>query len=282
MGSESFFVASPLPWLLFCGAAAGAAVNRISRRANGVSDRERAVARKWIFVSLSLSLAVGFLMMAVFIPGPQKILSWTNLYVFAAGLVLSFLVLRFKKAFGLPFALLLVAFVIALALFLKSITAFTGETEIARVRVLSADDEEMTLELIPTDQEPVIIELDGEYFSPVVKVVIFKDFWVFLGSRTWYRFEGMISFRIEKEEEGFRLRQGERAYYLARPRGISERIYRFFEENESRIPGVKSVQIEIDSKRVQETGGLERPEEDLESFSVRVQDDGGVQIVREG
>ena len=282
MASEGFFIASPLPWLFFCGIAVGAAFNRISRRADGVRDRERAVARKWIFVSLSLSLAVGFLMIAVFVPGPRKILSWTNLYVFAAGLVLSFLVLRFKKAFGLPFSLLLVVFVIAVALFLKSIVAFTGETEIARVRVLSADDQEMTLELIPADQEPVIVELDGEYFSPVVKVVIFEDFWVFLGSRTWYRFEGVISFRIEKEEEGFRLRQGERAYYLPRPQGISERLYRFFELNEGRIPGVKSVQIEIDSKRVQETGGVERPEEDLESFSIRVQNDGGVQIVREG
>jgi hypothetical protein len=115
----------------------------------------------------------------------------------------------------------------------------------------------------------------------VVKVVIFDDYWVFLGGKSWYRFEGVISFRIEKEGEEFRLRQGEKDYYFERASGISERLYRFFEKNESRIPGVKSVQIEIDSKRVQDTNGIERAEADLESFSVRVQNDGGVQIVRE-
>ena len=230
--------------------------------------------------SLGGSLAIGLLMVAVFLPGPEKILRWSSFYVFCSGVILSFFALRFKKAFGLPLTLLLVMFVIVVSLFLQSLIAFTGETEIARVRILSADEDGMKLELIPTDEEPVIVELDGEYFSPVVKIIIFEDAWVFLGSRTMYRFEGVISFRIEEREDGWRLKQGEKDYFFPRPKGISERLYRFFEKNEPHIPGVKSVQIEIDSKRVSETG-LGRSSGELESFSVRVQNDGGVQIVRE-
>jgi hypothetical protein len=281
MISESFIVSSPILWLFLSGIAFGAALSRITRRVRTDMDRERAVTRKWVMVSLSLSLGVGFIMVGTFVPGAEKLLRWTNLYVFAAGVGVSFLALRFKKAVGLPFLLVLIAFLIAVVLFVQSLVAFTGETEIARVKVLSADAEGMTLELAPSGEEPAIIQLDGAYFSPVVKVVIFEDYWVFLGGKSWYRFEGMISFRIEEEDGGLRLKQGERDFYFERPPGISERLFRFFERNEKRIPGVKSVQIEIDTKRVEDTSGVKRADEDLEIFSIRVQNDGGVQIVRE-
>ena len=281
MVSESFILSSPIPWLFLSGIALGAAVSRVTRKVREDMDRERAVTRKWVAVSLSFSLGVAFIMVGTFVPGAEKLLRWVNLYVWAAGFGVSFLTLRFKKAVGLPFLLVLIAFLIAVVLFIQSLVAFTGETEIARIRVLSADREGMMLELTPTDEEPVIIQLDGEYFSPVVKVVIFEDYWVFLGGKSWYRFEGIISFRIEEKDGEFRLKQGEKDFYFERPSGISESLYRFFEKNEKRIPGVKSVQIELDSKRVEDTKGVERAEEDLESFSIRVQNDGGVQIVRE-
>ena len=280
MASESFLLSSPVLWLFLSGIAFGAAVSRVTRRIRGDMDREQAVTRKWVIVSLGLSLGVGFFMLGTFVPGAEKLLRWTNLYVFAAGFGVSFLTLRFKKAAGLPFLLILIVFLIVVVLFFQSLVAFTGETEIGRVNVLSADGETMTLELTPTDQEPVIIQLEGEYFSPVVKVVIFEDFWVFLGSKTWYRFVGVTSFHSDAEGDELP-KQVEKGFSFERPPGISERLYRFFEKHEDRIPGVKSVQIEIDLKKVRETAGVKRADEDLEIFSIRVQNDGGIQIVRE-
>lgn len=280
MSFSAYFVTSPYPWFFLSGIAFGIALSRFSRRIKREGDRKKALSRKFVMVSLSLSLGIAFVMMGVFIPGANKILNIVVLYTFLGGTAFGFFVFRFKKAVGLPFLLILVIGIIFVLLFVQSITAFTGETEIARVRVLSADGAQMKLELMPVDREAVIIDLEGEYFSPVVKVIIFDDPWVFLGSETWYRFEGMISFRVERNDEGYRLKQGEKDFYFDRPIGISETLYNFVEKYEEHIPGVRSIQIELDSKKVRETETLKKPQEDLESFSIRIQNDGGVQIIR--
>ena len=120
----------------------------------------------------------------------------------------------------------------------------------------------MRLELAPRGGDAVLLTMKGEYFAPIVKVVIFDDLLVFLGGRTWYRFEGMTSFDAT-------LRQQDTDYRFAQSPGISERLWSFFEANETRIPGVKTAQIEMTSKRAKE----------LTTFEVRVQNDGGVEVV---
>ncbi len=57
---------------------------------------------------------------------------------------------------------------------------------------------------------------------------------------------------------------------------MSETVYRAFEKWEGRIPGVKAVQVEMDLKRVESTAGARS----LDTYSVRVQNDGGVEVVR--
>jgi hypothetical protein len=105
--------------------------------------------------------------------------------------------------------------------------------------------------------------MKGTSFSPIVKVVIFSDLLVFLGAHTWYRFEGMTSFDQN-------LRQQDTDFRFARPLGISERLWKLFEENETRIPGVKTAQIELIVKRAKE----------FAVYGIMVQNDGGVQIVQ--
>ena len=111
-----------------------------------------------------------------------------------------------------------------------------------------------------------------------MKVIIFDDLYVFLGTKTWFRLVGLTSFRLEKNGGGFRFRQSDTDYYFEQSEGIQEWVYDMFERYENDIPGVKSVQVEIDLKKVQETE--DASEIDLQAFSVRVQNDGGVQIVR--
>ena len=138
----------------------------------------------------------------------------------------------------------------------------------------------MKLEILrPGHPEPELVDLEGEYFAPVVKLIIFDDLFVFLGEKTWYRFIGIHSYSLEREGEEVRLRQEETSYTFHRPSGISESLYTLFETHEETMPMVKSTQIDISLKRVREILG-ERSEE-IERFSVRLQNDGGIQIVRE-
>jgi hypothetical protein len=256
------FLGSPYPWILLASLFAGAAVSRLTRGTRGKANPERARTRKWIWVCVYLSLAIAFLLLAVFIPGPAKIRDIGLLYVGGAAFVVAFVAVRFKKAIGIPVILLALVAVILLGLFLQSVRAFTGETEIAVVRVISVEAGRMKLELQPAAGMPVQLNMEGRYFAPIVKVVIFDDLYVFLGAKSWYRFVGMTSF-----DEN--MRQGNTDYRFPQPAGISENLWAFFENNESWIPGVKTVQVEMDQKRAKE----------FASYGIRIQNDGGVEIV---
>ena len=53
--------------------------------------------------------------------------------------------------------------------------------------------------------------------------------------------------------------------------GISESLWKWFELNETRIPGLKTAQVEFTGKRARE----------FVTYGVRVQNDGGVEVVPE-
>jgi hypothetical protein len=256
------FLASPVLWVAFAGLFLGAAASRATMRTGNRPDPDRARSRKWVFTCLFLSLAVILGLLAVFIPGPSRILDIRMAWVCGVTAALTFCALRFKKALGIPILALILAVVIVFGLFLQGISAFTGETEIASVRVASADAAAMKLELVPRGGEPVSLSMKGAYFAPIVKVVIFNDLFVFMGARTWYRFEGMTSFDQN-------MRQQDTDFRFPRAIGVSERLWRLFEANETRIPGVKTVQIEMTLKKAKE----------FSTYGIRIQNDGGVQIV---
>jgi hypothetical protein len=263
------FLTSPFPWVSLAAVAVGAAVSRATMFNRRGKDPERWRARKWVLVCLFISLAILLGLAALFIPGAQKILDIRLAYLAAGVCGVAFLAMRFKKALGIPILVLIILLFGAAGLFLQSVRAFTGETEIAKVRILSASSPLMKLELSPAIGETQIFEMEGEYFAPIVKVIIFDDFWVFLGAKTWYRFEGMTSFREVNEGGRTVFRQGSTDHYLTQPMGISENLYSYFEKFEREIPGVKTVQVNMDLKRAKELG----------SYSIRVQNDGGVEII---
>jgi hypothetical protein len=215
-----------------------------------------------VLVCVWLSAAVVLGLVAVFVPGPGKILDLKLAWVAGIAVLVSFGALRFRKALGIPVVVLLVAVAVLAGAFLQSIHAFTGETEIARIRVIDASPTDMRVELVPRGAMPVLLSMKGSYFSPIVKVVIFDDLLVFLGARTWYRFEGLTSFDQN-------LRQQDSDYRLPQPAGMAAKVWDFFEKNETRIPGVKTAQIEMILKKAQAFG----------SYRVMVQNDGGVEVV---
>lgn len=269
MGFEFVLTGSAYPWLLFSALFTGASLSRATRRTSGggdphLAERERTL--KWVFFSLTFSLALLFALCAVFIPGPAGFGRPPQLFFYLAASGLFFLAFRFRKSFGVVFFILLLAFAVTLFLFVQSLTAFTGETEIARVRILALGREGgepvMTLELTSAETEPRVLRLKGVYFAPVVRVIIFEDYMVFLGRSSWYRFEGLTSF-----DEDFR--QQDIELFSSRSFGISKRLWDFYELHEARIPAVKSVQVEMDLKKVRE----------FYSYSLMLQNDGGLQIL---
>jgi hypothetical protein len=277
MDSNLLILQTPHLWLVVTGLFCGAALNRALRPAAyprwRAADPERARTVKWTFFTLYLCLAVVAVLGAVFVPGPQQILDPGLLYLFAGSTVFFFLVFHFKKTIGLLAVILAIALAGTLMLFLQSLNAFTGETEIARVRVLDVQERGMKLEILPAEGESVVAWLKGSYFAPIVKVVIFDDYVVFLGAKTWYRFEGVTSFEMERIGTGTEVRQQDTDYYFPAPTGIAAKLWDLYERYDSRIPGVKTVQVEMDLKRVRD-----KPRE-LSVYSLRIQNDGGLQIV---
>jgi hypothetical protein len=267
----------PLPWIFVAAVFLGAAVSRATRRTANRPDPDRARTRKWVLCCVWLSLAILAAVGAVLVPGSERLvrrvdgtlrlveplLPWVAL----AGFAIAFLATRFRKALGIPVVVLALVAVIALGLFFQSVRAFTGETEIATVKALAVADARMRLEVQPEGRPSEMVDLDGDQFAPVVKVVIFDDLWVFLGARTWYRFVGLISFTTE----GGLPRQSDTVWKLAQPSGISEALWAWFEQNEERVPGVKTVQTDVVLKKVQGRS--------LGTWSVKIQNDGGVEVV---
>jgi len=273
MGYSSLFLNSAYPWVFVSGFFCAAALNRASRPFTyprwRAADPERARTAKWMFFTLFLSISIVAALAAVFIPGPRKILDIKLLYFFLATGGFFFLIFRFKKSIGLVVVIALIALALTMIAFLQSLTAFTGETEIGQVRILDLREGEMKVEVIPADGVSTIRWMAGSYFAPVVRVVIFEDFFVFLGAKTWYRFDGITSFEPEKTEQGRSFRQQDTDLTFPSPPGISDKLWDLYERYEARIPGVRTVQIEMDLKRVRE----------LSVYSLRIQNDGGLQIL---
>jgi hypothetical protein len=279
MDFNALLLRTPHLWLAVSGLFCGAALNRALRPAAyphwRAADPERAQTAKWTFFTLYLCLAVVAALGAVFVPGPEQILDLGLLYLFAGSTVFFFLVFRFKKTIGLLAVILAIALAGTLMLFLQSLNAFTGETEIAQVRVLDVQQRGMKLEILPVEGESIITWLKGSYFAPVVKVVIFDDYMVFLGAKTWYRFEGVTSFEMEKTRSGTEVRQQDTAYYFPFPSGVTAKLWDLYERYDSRIPGVRTVQVEMDLKRIRD-----KPRgREFSVYSLRIQNDGGLQII---
>jgi len=271
--SVSTVLTSPAPWVALAGIFVGAAASRASVRTRHRRNPERARTVKWILFCLFLSVGITLAVVAIFVSGPRGIADTKLGLVAGVAAGVSFFATRFKKAVGIPILALALACVALVGLFLQSIRAFTGETTIAAIRTLGAGNGSLQLELIPRDGEPVLLNMEGDYFAPIVKVVIFDDLLVFLGAKTWYRFEGMTSFKLVKQDNEYRFRQGSTDFYFRHPPGLSEDLWRLFEANEKRIPGVKTVQVEMD---------LKKPDVQIREFAtydVVVRNNGGVEIV---
>jgi hypothetical protein len=263
----NILLSSPYPWIFVAALFAGAALSAITRGTAHRKDPERARERKGFAVALALALCVIFGLCAVFVPGAEKI---KDEKVLVFGLIVTavfFLAFRFKKAAGLPVIILAGLLAVALALFFQAVTTFTGETEIARLRVHEATGSAMKFDLVLPNGATTALDMPGSLVGPEVKEVVFHDVFVFFGAKTAYRFVGLKSAQVKPGSE---MTQEMRAYEFSRPAGVSEAFYRFVESTPVFTPLVKTVQTQITYVKV-------KPNTD---YSLRVQHDSGVEVMK--
>ena len=116
---------NPFFWVTLSAVFFGASLSRTTRRVPKSILEERARSVKWTFVTIYLSISIIFGLLAVFIPGPEKILNINLVYLFAVVSVLFFLAFRFKRLFGTPLVLLSFIVLLTILLFLQSFDSFT-------------------------------------------------------------------------------------------------------------------------------------------------------------
>jgi len=257
---------TPVLWIIVSALFSGAALNRVTRRIKRNTDAEKAKNTKRVLVCIWLSCSILFGLLALIVPGPKKILDLRLLSLFIGCTLFFFLFFRFKKAFMLPSVFLISAFIVVTLLFLQAVTAFTGETKIAQIDVLSIRNEKMTLDLtLSGNPQSQIIEMEGNYFAPNVHVIIFNDLLVFFGAKTWYRFVGLSSYDLAK---GQTIAVQKNIVEFPFANGISKAIFEFVENNEKYIPIIKTAQTEVIQKKASE----------LKSYSIQIENDGGVEV----
>lgn len=260
-------LSSPYPWFFGASLCLGGFISCLTRNPSQSRRPEKAKERKRFWCALSLCLFFLFLLGGFFIPGLEK--AWDiYLYIFLlAGSAVFLLAFRFRKAFGLPLLVLACLLLGVWGLFLQSITAFTGETEIARLKVTSAENNLLKFDFLDQQGTVTSLEMPGSYLGVEVKELIFHDLFVFLGARTAYRLVGIKS---AGKVAGSELTQELRAFELPRPQGIGEDIYQFVTNHLEFFPFIKTAQVQI--TYIQARSGT--------TYSVRIQHDSGVEIMR--
>ena len=248
----------PLPWVFLAAVFLGAAASRATRRTAHRRDPDRASTRE---VGALLRLAVargprrrgggaragqrtaaGARSRTARCGSPSRCCPWVAL----AGFALALLATRFRKAAASRSSVLALVAVVALGLFFQSVRAFTGETEIATVKALAVADGRMRLE-VQTDGRPSeMVDLDGDQFAPMVEGASSSTT---CGCSSARRAGTGSSASYRSRPCDWPRRPDPTMWALARPTGITEALWTWFEQNEDRIPGVKTVQTELTLKR---------------------------------
>jgi len=214
------------------------------------------------FIFLAATLVTNF------IQGSSSMLFSTfSIYFIIGALIVSILMQVFKKTIGSLVTFLVLGIIIMAVLFLRSLTAFTGSTKIAIIRVLDQKAGTMTLQIEPVNNTsvkyPSIIKLKGERFGVIVYNIIFSDLAVFFGAKTRYAWLGMTASTMGFKQTDLQLFKD----FLNR-----KIIFEQIERNELRLPFIKSAQASVTYK-IAITG---------KTYYVFIENDDGVSIRPEG
>lgn len=261
-------LSNPLIWILLTGILCGLMLYKLKKIFFNGKNQVVNKKKKIINFIIILDLLIFFIILAILFVELNKLFQLHNLIIFIIIVIISFLSFEFKKTIGILSTTLIILLIILFILFLQSIFIFFERTEIAKIKILSFDNNIMKIELNePQTKTNYIFEMEGEYFAPIVKLIIFNDLLVFFGSKTAYKLIGFTSFVLSNNS----LPIQKTLYKIERPNGLPEYIYKFVENNEKFIPGIKSAQIDISLKKVFSK----------ENYRIFINNKGGIEIIND-
>jgi len=191
-----YLVATPLSWTVLSGFFVGASLSRVSRpivlppRHRREKSVDRLRSRKWVLFFLGLTAACLLALAAVFVPRPQLIVDHRIPWAFGSCVLVSFLMFRFKRAFGAPMLIILLVCATFLAFALSPWTVIAGETEILGFRVLSTSEPPARIEIVVPDglsPEQSFRQVDAIAIQPEADVLLFDPLYFFIGGKCAYR-----------------------------------------------------------------------------------------------
>lgn len=174
-------------------------------------------------------VAAALFVLSMFLAGKDMLKSW---YLVAFGLAIG---LVWNNSHGLVLGatgLLAVLCVVLFTLFLWTWHAFTGKTPILEVMVKNVKEEQGQIIYLQVKdikkKTEKIFSVRGDKWGISANVVLFENWVIFLGGKTFYRLNhvvGMGEERIDKQalDEG------------------SQKLWQEFEKSEAKLPGVRAV-----------------------------------------
>jgi hypothetical protein len=232
MGYADRVIESPYAWLLIVAIALGIALRNLvlllaDRRApTRMRDRRLTL----LFVATALVVALATATLVIYGPGPLVAAEALLFLGIVAGLLtLAFVFLRLV---GIPLLFLLSAFGVLGIYLAQPWQPVADRLELAELTVLSADDEQMRLELRPYPGEPTgenLVRLPGRRLGVTVELVRYHPYWFVLGRELGARLVSVESYDAVGEGE---------LEDLALPQLCSDPVCRFVNARMSAVPGI--------------------------------------------
>lgn len=209
MGYVEFLVQTPWFWV-FAAALSLAAALRCFLVALIPRHRTRRGGRTSSAAGLFLlSIALVLLTLAVFVPGPHRILE-PALAVFAAGvMVVGLVVFLFPLLVGLPMFLLLTLSLVLFSGYLQNWNPIHRASDVAQLRVISAREGRLVVEVIKRDQlqweEPLgrTVELQGAALGATVELLELHPAYFLLGRQYSFRFQSLRGYDFDHAQADF-------------------------------------------------------------------------------
>jgi hypothetical protein len=281
----------PTPWIILASVFCGAALARATRRVRGGGkasetgrdpDAERN--RKWTLFALCMSASVIAWLLAVFVPGPERVADPKYVvYYLALSLVLG-VAFRFPKTAGIAIAVVAVAACAVGILFSTALLPVRGpaDTGVGTVAVYAARDGGMDVEVHLQGVPPGYARLRGDRIAGVVETLVFDDLWPGLGWRRWYRTRGVTAFAITGTGTSARIDWADQPFLVERPSGVAEILYGTFEAWTGRFPGVTVTRSELVAAETARSGGEPGIARELATYALTLHADGSVTVREAG
>lgn len=177
---------TPYIWAVFSAVFLGAALSRMTMRPHPVYDPDRARSIKWALVCIYLTVTVGFAMLGIFVPGPEKIVDIRLLFFFIGATVFSFLGFRFKRLFGIVFAISLIIAFFLLYGFLGYWKCIPNNGVIGEFRAIREKDS--AIEFVTYfDQTPSFLTVEGKRVNVAALSLEIEEYYLLGTGSTFYQ-----------------------------------------------------------------------------------------------